>query len=72
MNWAVLMRNLYNFITTGLRPLVPLIMLVVYTLIGALVFMNVEGPNERQEIEAQQRERTELMEVITPFQNLSV
>ncbi|VDK72272.1 unnamed protein product [Gongylonema pulchrum] len=72
MNLAALIRDFYHFVTSGLRPLVPLLILVIYTLFGAFIFMLVEGSNEQNEIETRQRERSELIEVTTSFSESSL
>ncbi|PIO72275.1 hypothetical protein TELCIR_05801 [Teladorsagia circumcincta] len=53
-------------VLTGLRgqakALLPLLGLIVYTLLGAILFSELEGPNEQYELEQLQKQRKELFE----------
>lgn len=51
-------------IKTGLRSFVPIIILIIFTLIGAVMFMSIEGPYEKYELEKLKHERERLLEVI--------
>jgi hypothetical protein len=45
------------------RSFVPIIILIVFTLIGGVIFMTIEGPHERYEMEKLKHERERLLEV---------
>ncbi|KAL3072642.1 hypothetical protein niasHS_017616 [Heterodera schachtii] len=46
----------------GFRSFVPILVLLVYTIIGALIFMLIEGPNEKYELEQLRQRRLKLLE----------
>lgn len=50
-------------VKAGFRSLLPVVILIIYTIIGALMFMAIEGPNEKYELEKLHKERAELLEV---------
>jgi hypothetical protein len=49
----------------GIRGLLPLLALLIYTLIGAYIFMHIEGPNEKFQLEESRRMHIMLLEVIS-------
>ncbi|VDM41195.1 unnamed protein product [Toxocara canis] len=55
-------RKLLAAIRDGVHALIPILLLLLYTVLGAMIFYYVEGPNERTELEALKRERAELLE----------
>jgi hypothetical protein len=42
----------------------PIFVLLLFTVIGAVMFMLIEGPNEEYELEQLKRQREKLLEVI--------
>lgn len=57
-------QNLYAAVAKGLRPLFPLAILVLYTIIGALLFKYIEGRNELEEIDEWKERNDRLLKVI--------
>lgn len=47
----------------GARSIIPIFVLVFFTVIGALIFMAIEGPNEKYEMEQLKLYREKLLEV---------
>lgn len=56
-------RALLQAIRHGVQALIPIFLLLLYTVLGAVIFYYVESPNERTELETLKRERAELLEV---------
>uniref|UniRef100_A0A183BLS9 Ion_trans_2 domain-containing protein n=1 Tax=Globodera pallida TaxID=36090 RepID=A0A183BLS9_GLOPA len=58
-----------NFLLTrfkhGFKSFVPVLVLLVYTVVGALIFMLIEGPNEKYELEQLRQQRLKLLEDTT-------
>lgn len=50
-------------VKAGVRSFIPIIILIIFTLIGGIIFMSIEGPNERYELEKLKHERDRLLEV---------
>lgn len=48
---------------SGIRSVVPVILLVFYSIIGALIFVSIEGPNEEYELRQLKAQREKLLEV---------
>ncbi|KAI6243841.1 Ion channel [Aphelenchoides fujianensis] len=53
---------LLDEVRQGVRAFVPVIILVLFTLIGGAIFMAIEGPNEQYELEKLKHEREQLLE----------
>ena len=51
----------------GFKAFIPVVILLVYTFFGALIFMAIEGPNEEYQMELDIKKR----EVITQVGNIS-
>ena len=47
----------------GIRGLLPLLVLVSYTIFGAFIFQTIEGPYEKFQLEKARREHILLLEV---------
>lgn len=47
----------------GFKAFIPIIILIVFTLIGALIFMTIEGPNEKYELEQLKLKRQQQLDV---------
>ncbi|VDM74269.1 unnamed protein product [Strongylus vulgaris] len=58
-----LLRSLQNQAKAPVSALLPLFGLILYTLLGALLFSELEGPNEQYELEVLKKQRNELFEV---------
>jgi hypothetical protein len=58
---------LISSLKESVRSFIPIIILLFFTLIGALIFMSIEGPNEKFELEKLRKERARLLEVATFF-----
>ncbi|XGW35785.1 hypothetical protein V3C99_019179 [Haemonchus contortus] len=54
--------NLFAGLRTRAKALLPLLGLIFYTLLGAILFSELEGPNEQYEMEQLQKQRQELFE----------
>ncbi|KAK0405851.1 hypothetical protein QR680_018235 [Steinernema hermaphroditum] len=54
--------RLIDIAKTAIHALVPVLILAVFTLIGALIFYVIEGPNEKYELEQLQKQREHLLE----------
>lgn len=63
MLFAGRVSNFFTHLGQGIRGLLPLLVLLIYTIIGALIFMAIEGPNEQYQLEQLQKERDQLLEV---------
>lgn len=46
----------------GFKSFIPIIILLIYTAIGAVIFMAIEGPNEKYEMEQLRQQREKLLE----------
>ncbi|CAJ0578894.1 unnamed protein product, partial [Mesorhabditis spiculigera] len=55
-------RSLIGTFREGFRSLLPVFILALYTLVGAVLFMTLEAPNELNEMENLKKDREELME----------
>uniref|UniRef100_F1LFD9 TWiK family of potassium channels protein 18 n=1 Tax=Ascaris suum TaxID=6253 RepID=F1LFD9_ASCSU len=55
-------RTLLQAIRHGVQALIPIFLLLLYTVLGAVIFYYVESPNERTELETLASERAELLE----------
>ncbi|CAB3399636.1 unnamed protein product [Caenorhabditis bovis] len=53
--------SMLTFLRNTFKGLLPLIILAIYTVIGALLFCELEGPNEQHILQEQQREREDLI-----------
>jgi hypothetical protein len=56
---SVLLTN----VKESVRGVVPIIILIVFTILGGIIFMSIEGPNEKYELEKLKQERERLLEV---------
>jgi hypothetical protein len=56
--------NLFTSLKKGFRAVIPILILLVYTLAGAIIFMTIEGPNEQYELKKLKQQRERHMEVI--------
>ncbi|KAI6227083.1 hypothetical protein M3Y95_00689200 [Aphelenchoides besseyi] len=54
----VLLDNIRN----GFRSVIPVVILVAFTIVGAAIFMTIEGPNELYELKKLRDERAKLLE----------
>ncbi|KAI6173830.1 hypothetical protein M3Y98_01124400 [Aphelenchoides besseyi] len=54
----VLLENIRN----GFRSVIPVLILIAFTIIGAAIFMTIEGPNELYELKKLRDERAKLLE----------
>uniref|UniRef100_A0A914ZNI9 Potassium channel domain-containing protein n=1 Tax=Parascaris univalens TaxID=6257 RepID=A0A914ZNI9_PARUN len=55
-------RIILQTIRHGIQALIPIFLLLLYTILGAVIFYYVESPNEQTELETLKRERAELLE----------
>ncbi|CAJ0959133.1 unnamed protein product, partial [Mesorhabditis belari] len=55
-------RSLIGAARDGLRSLLPIVILAFYTILGALLFMTLEAPNELHTLETLKKERDDLVE----------
>ena len=58
--------QLHRFLSkvqTGIRPFLPVLALILYTVAGALTFMWLEKPNEESNLSKLKAERENLLEV---------
>ncbi|WKY14442.1 hypothetical protein Q1695_000187 [Nippostrongylus brasiliensis] len=51
-----------GYLRNSARALLPLLGLIVYTLLGAILFSELEGPNEQYELEQLKKQRQELFD----------
>ncbi|KAI6191263.1 Ion channel [Aphelenchoides bicaudatus] len=49
-------------VKASVRSFIPIIILIVFTLIGGVIFMSIEGPHEKYELEKLKHERERLLE----------
>lgn len=49
--------QLFRSVQRGIKPLLPLVLLVIYTLLGAVMFMLIEQPNEIYQLQQTKQER---------------
>lgn len=54
--------GLCSHLRTNAKAVLPLLGLIVYTLLGAILFTELEGPNEQYELEQLKKQRQELFE----------
>ncbi|CAD5229143.1 unnamed protein product [Bursaphelenchus okinawaensis] len=54
--------NLMGNVKQGVRSVLPVIILLVFTIVGAFMFLSVEGPNEKYQLEQLKMEREKLLE----------
>uniref|UniRef100_A0A914CQC7 Potassium channel domain-containing protein n=1 Tax=Acrobeloides nanus TaxID=290746 RepID=A0A914CQC7_9BILA len=68
--FAAQVSDFFTTLREGIRGLVPLFVLLIYTIIGALIFMSIEGPNEQFQLEQLKKERDQLLENTTVKLNI--
>lgn len=61
---AVHISNILKNIKKGFKALIPIFVLIIYTIIGGIIFMTIEGPNELYELELNHQNQEKLLEVI--------
>ncbi|CAD5234593.1 unnamed protein product [Bursaphelenchus xylophilus] len=54
--------NLMGNLKQGVRSVLPVVILLVFTIVGAFMFLSVEGPNEKYQLEQLKKEREKLLE----------
>uniref|UniRef100_A0A915D4A2 Potassium channel domain-containing protein n=1 Tax=Ditylenchus dipsaci TaxID=166011 RepID=A0A915D4A2_9BILA len=54
--------TILNDVKKSFKALVPIIVLLIYTVIGTVIFMAIEGPNEKYEKEQLKQQREKLLE----------
>jgi hypothetical protein len=59
---VLIVKGLAGMLTSlrqGAKPILPLLILIVYTVVGAVIFMLIEKPNEVYELQKLKAERDE-------------
>ncbi|CAD6189235.1 unnamed protein product [Caenorhabditis auriculariae] len=54
--------RLFGQLRDGAKGMLPLLILAIYTIIGAILFRELEGPNEQHMLQEQQKDRDALMQ----------
>lgn len=60
---ALKMTSLFSNVKQSLRGCIPIIVLIIFTLIGAILFKTVEGPHEEESLRLLKAKREKLLEV---------